>query len=523
MTHNKGFGKVILFGEHFVVYNLPGIASGISDYTTAAIRKGTKGFEFIDNRPETPGYKEIKKDEIKRQLDALLKYFEVDAGKSPIRITLGGNLTCASGVGASAALATSIVRAFNEKLKLGLNDNQINQAAYIAEEAGSGKPSGIDNTCSVFGGFITFEKNPAGGPNKIEKLKVRPVEIVMGNTGISQETKLVVEDVRRKKEADPAWFDRICKGYLEVFRKAVVAASTSDWKAVGRLMDENQKLLRQIGVSCGELEQLIKIAKDNGAWGAKLTGTGRGGYMVALTPGKELQKNVAKAMEDAGFSVLKTTIGGWSEEKTEQTIFLVRHGETDWNVEDRIQGRIQHVQLNSKGISQSKLLAKRLGNEKIGVIFSSPQERALQTAEIIAEPAGLAIITHIGLAEREHGVFDGMTRDEIRKAHPEVWKVYERTRELPGVEGAETMKQMEERAVMTFMEIARKGQNKNMVIVSHGGVCKMIISRLTGKDRSEFHQHNCCLNIIKFDGKNFIAEKIDDKSHLKMDYSVPKK
>lgn len=74
-------------------------------------------------------------------------------------------------------------------------------------------------------------------------------------------------------------------------------------------MDENQELLRKIGVSCDELERLIRIAKDNGALGAKLTGTGRGGYMIALTPGRELQERVAKAIESAGFMVLKTTIG----------------------------------------------------------------------------------------------------------------------------------------------------------------------------------------------------------------------
>ncbi|MBM3303493.1 MAG: mevalonate kinase [Candidatus Aenigmarchaeota archaeon] len=309
MSSHKGFGKVILFGEHFIVYGLPGIASAISDHTTATIEDSDR-FEFIDNRPETPGYKQTKKEEIGRQLDALLRHFNILREGGSVRITLGGNLVCASGVGASAALATSIARAFNERLKLGLDDDEINKVAYMAEEAGSGKPSGIDNTCSVFGGFITFRKNLAGGPNKIEKLKVRPVEIVMGNTGISQETKLVVEDVKRRKEADEAWFEGIKKDYVDTYAKAVDAIKKSDWNAVGRLMDRNQELLRQIGVSCDELEKLIRIAKDNCAWGAKLTGTGRGGYMVALTPWKGLQEKVAAAMKAAGFEVLKTTIGG---------------------------------------------------------------------------------------------------------------------------------------------------------------------------------------------------------------------
>ncbi len=197
-----------------------------------------------------------------------------------------------------------------------------------------------------------------------------------------------------------------------------------------------------------------------------------------------------------------------------QTIFLVRHGETQWNAEDRIQGQIQHVKLNEEGIRQSKLLARRLAKEKINLIYSSPQERALQTAEMIAEPHGLAIVTHSGLAERSHGILDGLTRNEIRKKHPVVWKVYEQTRELPGGWGAETMEQMGERGFHAFMEIARQGPNKNIAIVAHGAVNKAIIRRLTGKGIHDFVQHNGCLNIIKHDGKNFLVEKIDDTAHL---------
>lgn len=214
-----------------------------------------------------------------------------------------------------------------------------------------------------------------------------------------------------------------------------------------------------------------------------------------------------------------------------QTIFLVRHGETQWNVEYRLQGQVQHVRLDEEGVRQSKLLAKRLAKEKIDLIYSSPLERALQTAEMIAEPHGLAIITHAGLSERSHGIMDGLTREEIRKNHPEVWKVYEGTREMPGIAGAETLAQLAERAFISFMEISRQGPGKNIVVVSHGGVNRAIISRLVGIERSKIRQHNCCINIIKYDGKNctdkvrhalpeagaFFVEKVDDTAHLEME------
>ncbi len=309
MAEGKGFGKTILFGEHFVVYGLPAIASALGSVTIAKVEKAEK-FEFLDERPETPGYKEKKKGEIERQLDSLLEQFKLDKEGNSVKITLSGNLICNSGVGASAALAASISRALNELLGLEMSDDQINKAAFIAEEAGSGTASGIDNTTSVYGGFLTFEKNLEGGPNTIERLSVQnPVEIVLATTGITQETKVVVGAVRAKKEADPEWFEQICKQYREVFDKGLEAVKKGDREEVGRQMDKNQEILRQIDVSCDEIEEIVKTAKEAGAIGAKLTGTGRGGYVLLLTPGKELQEKVAKAVEEKGYKTLKTKVG----------------------------------------------------------------------------------------------------------------------------------------------------------------------------------------------------------------------
>lgn len=311
MAQGKGFGKTILFGEHFVVYGLPGIASAIENTTIAKVEKAKK-FEFVDNRPEIPGYKEKKKEEIQNQIDALLEHFKISKEGNSIKITLSGNLECNSGIGASAALASSIARALNEMLGLELNDGQINEIAYKAEEAGTGKGqvSGIDNTCSTFGGFILFEKNPQGGKNKIERLSVKnPIEILLASTGITQETKKVVADVKEKKQANEKMFEKIFRGYKETCQSAFDAIKKEDWETVGKLMDKNQELLREIGVSCKEIEEAIKAGKKAGALGAKLTGTGRGGYVLFLTPGKELQEKVAKAVEEKGFKTLKTLIG----------------------------------------------------------------------------------------------------------------------------------------------------------------------------------------------------------------------
>lgn len=303
-----GFGKTILFGEHFVVYGLPGIASAIADQTIAEIEP-SESYELVDNRPATPDYKEKKKGEMERSMKLLLDFMKIDVKEKPVKITLSGNLFCTSGVGASAAMATSIARAFSDLYNLNLNDDQINRISYEAEKS-TGLPSGIDNTCATFGGLIWFVKNLKGGENTIEHIEIKePMDIVLANTGISQDTKEVVMDVKSKKEAEPERFERIFKDYEALVKEARNALEHGDLQKIAELMNRNHELLREITVSCDEAEEIISIAKKNGAPAGKITGTGRGGYVILLTPGKELQDMVAKAVEEKGYKVLKTAIG----------------------------------------------------------------------------------------------------------------------------------------------------------------------------------------------------------------------
>jgi mevalonate kinase len=313
MAEGYGFGKVILFGEHFVVYGLPGIASAVGDRTIAKIEKSDR-FELADKRPATDGYKIEKKGEMNRSMKLILDFMKIDVEKNPVKITLSGNLFCTSGIGASAAMATSIARAFSEYFNLGLDDNQINRISYEGEKGSAGTPSGIDNTCATFGGLLWFEKNMEGGENKIELIKIkRPIEIVLGNTGLSSVTSEVVADVRKAKEENPKKYEKIFRGYGRLVKEAREALGNFNLEKLGKLMDGNNGLLKEMSLSCREAEEIIRIAKENGALGAKMTGTCRGGYVIVLTPGKELQEKVAKAIEAKGYKVLRTTIGSAME------------------------------------------------------------------------------------------------------------------------------------------------------------------------------------------------------------------
>jgi mevalonate kinase len=306
-----GYGKVILFGEHFVVYGLPAIVSAIGSKTIANVQKLTfPGLQLIDDRQEVPGYKKDKKGEQDVSIQNILNYCKIDPKKYGIKVRFGGDLVAASGIGASAASCAALSRALNQEFGLGFDDEKINSSAFEGEKGYHGNPSGIDNTAATYGGLIWFERNLNDGPNIIEKMNMKdPVNIVVANTGLTTSTAKVVADVRKQKDKEPNKFEKIFSEYCDIVTKARKALIENQLDEIGDLMNANQNLLRKINVSSPELEKMIKIALDYGALGAKLTGTGRGGNMFALTPDKKLQEIISNIFEEYGYLVWKTTIG----------------------------------------------------------------------------------------------------------------------------------------------------------------------------------------------------------------------
>ncbi len=312
MGIGAGYGKSILFGEHFVVYGLPSLAAGIGSETTAKVTRTTQpGWTIDDKRSEVPGYKEKKTDEQKDSINNVLRYSGVDVKNQGIHIELGGDLICASGIGASAASCVALARAVNDEFKLGLDDVKINEAAFEGEKGYHGTPSGIDNTASTFGGLVWYVRDVTGGPPTFNPIKLdKSVNLVVAATGITASTTEVVGDVRKKKEADPAWFEGIAQEYDALVNNALKALKDYDISSVGKMMDRNHALLQDLTVSCNELDSLVDIARDMGALGAKMTGTGRGGNMIAITPDETSRDSVAKALEKGGASfVIKTSFG----------------------------------------------------------------------------------------------------------------------------------------------------------------------------------------------------------------------
>jgi len=305
----SGFGKVILFGEHFVVHGVPGIVSAIDSTTDAEVKKTGIGIKIKDERKTAKGYSEEKRLQQLESIERILKKMGIDS-ETPLYIWIGGRLPGFSGLGASAASSVAIARAIAQELHMSFSDEKINQIAYEAEKAYAGNPSGIDNTAATFGGLLWFRKKLGDDSNIIEKLKIKePVEIVIGSTGIVANTKAMVEGVAERKKKDPQKYDSLFRQAEKLALVGRKALLEFDLRKVGKLMDENHRLLQEIEVSCKELDRLVEIAREKGAYGAKLTGGGGGGCMFALTPGVELQEKTARAFEKEGFEVLRTKVG----------------------------------------------------------------------------------------------------------------------------------------------------------------------------------------------------------------------
>jgi len=302
MGVGTGFGKSILFGEHFVVYGLPALAVGIDAQTIAEISTNeSSGWTLDDQRPAMPGYKEKKLDEQKTSIENVMKFCGIDSSNKGIHITLKGDLVCASGIGASAASCVALARALNEEFSLGLDDEKINEAAYEGEKGYHGTPSGLDNTLSTYGGLVWYVRNLDGGPFTFNRVSLKgSVHLVIASTGLTASTIEVVGDVRSKKGENPEWFENIAKEYEILVKDGLDAFRALNLEEAGVMMDRNHELLQQLTVSCKELDDLVKIAKDNGALGAKMTGTGRGGNMVALVSDEQSAKEISDALEKGG-------------------------------------------------------------------------------------------------------------------------------------------------------------------------------------------------------------------------------
>lgn len=306
----KGFGKTILIGDQFVLFDTPAVLAAIpfETETTVELRESGTGWTLDDRRIEVPGYKKEKAQDQVVSFNRMIEVMGIDTDQYPIHITVGGDLLAGSGVGASAAICVSFARACNELFQLGMDTKQINHVGWEGEFGYHGLPSGVDNTVSTYGGVIAYKI--INDQKMFERIHLdKPVEVVLGNSGVTSNTASLRGYLLEQREADHVLFNRRLSIIQAQAASLQQALTEQDFRRVGRIMNENHEVLIEMGLSHERLIELCDIACTLGAYGAKVTGGGRGGYMVALTPGKELQERVAEKFESMNVPVIRATIG----------------------------------------------------------------------------------------------------------------------------------------------------------------------------------------------------------------------
>jgi len=301
-----GHGKIILFGEHAVVYGSRAIAAPVPLAVRARVVDDNDGVWLVV--PRWGVEQRLRTDPSKQrsfEVPAALILRELGLTDRSMRIEVYSELPRAMGLGGSAAVAVAIIRAMDRHFELNLTDDQVNALAFQCEEVAHGTPSGIDNTVATFGQPLVYRK---GQPPQIQSLELsEPITFVIGMTGVESLTAKMVARVRDGRERNPDVYDTVFKGIDAVTLQAIGALRRHDLERLGELMNVCQGLLNGLQVSSWELEELIQIARENGALGAKLTGGGGGGSMIALCPDNAGQ--VISGIREAGFQAIEVRVG----------------------------------------------------------------------------------------------------------------------------------------------------------------------------------------------------------------------
>ncbi len=298
MTKASAPGKIILFGEHAVVYGRPALAVPVMQvYADVDVSDSPDQGVWID-APAVKLHAELNTlpsdHPIASTIHNLFFLFRISPFPN-LHIKISSTIPVASGLGSGAAVTIALARALSTHLRRAMKDEDVNAFTYEIEKIHHGTPSGIDNTVITYAKPVYFVK---GQP--IETFKVgQPFTFVIADTGIPAPTNESVGDVRRLWLSDtPHWeavFDKV--GEVSFAARCAIEVGMYEW--LGELMHQNHALLQELTVSSPELDTFVKTARAAGALGAKLSGGGRGGNMIALVK-SEVADTVALALREAG-------------------------------------------------------------------------------------------------------------------------------------------------------------------------------------------------------------------------------
>lgn len=309
-------GKVILTGEHSVVYGKPAIAAALDLRCKVNVVDGSEGLtidaedlkQVITYTPEqlqeihqhsTKGILTIHHgfDNLARSVTSCVNPDEI-----ALKINIRSQLPIGAGLGSSAASAVATIGALFDHFDIEWDLDEISQRAFVAEQVAHGTPSGIDNSVATFGGIIRFEKG------EIRRIDLpQSIPLVIANTGIGRNTKRLVAGVKSRYERVPDIMEKTLDLMAAVTDQIESALTNNDISYCGELFNINQGLLDAIGVNHPQLSKLIDIGIKNGGLGGKLTGAGGGGCLLILGESSNVGE-IVHSLENENVEVYRTSL-----------------------------------------------------------------------------------------------------------------------------------------------------------------------------------------------------------------------
>lgn len=307
-----GHGKIILLGEHSVVHGRPAIAIAVErgaevhaeqrKHGPTTLRLEPNGVDVDTGEADNTGRERLQ------QALRTARAFYDDGREFALHATM--RIPTGSGMGSSAALGVAVLRALDDARGITRPDSEIFERSFAWERVFHGNPGGVDNAMATYGGFAQFKR---GEP--LQPIVPRhPLKLVVGDSRQERDAGKLIASVARQLQSDPPRIEKLFDAIAALVANGKLALEQGELPSLGQLMTLNHKLLSALLLSTDTLEEMIAAAMDAGALGAKLTGAGGGGCMIALVESEEQRRSVRAALERLGKPVYDVEARGSARE-----------------------------------------------------------------------------------------------------------------------------------------------------------------------------------------------------------------
>ena len=290
-------GKAIITGEHFVVHGAWALAAALPRKVRVAVEPSSK-FEVVSDlfrEQESPELVPVS-----HVVEGMAREFSL---KPTVRVTITSDVPGGAGLGSSAATMVAVAAAYSKLSSLGLKVDELVSCAMVGEQSIHGKPSGVDPAASAHGGVILFRTGSAPKNVSLDG----PRSLILSYSGLNRSTRGQIGHVTKMKDRYPGMFESLAGGIGELSLRASEMLRGGNMRGLGTLLTVNHAALMSLGVSNETLDGMVDLLLTMGSYGAKLTGAGGGGSVLAVAPeGKE--KSIVSGLSARGFETFKVKI-----------------------------------------------------------------------------------------------------------------------------------------------------------------------------------------------------------------------